>query len=316
MAAIAALSGCVAALKTSGVPFNGQVDVKPVADSYRRIRSVPEFEDASQPSLMDFFSEYGAWWIQEGPLDTEGSADFWNGLAVPNIWKTLKPLLWKRWLERTKTRLCEHQDFVPFFTNLRTFSVEIGKVDDGPLSRLIDELRTKDRQTASISGDLTMASDKITTERSKLSELQSDRSGYQKLRAFMVAKHEDRLYEVALLDWNEWLGSLPSNRHALLVARDTEFLSKGNFSLWVERGGTESITTKDGFVQEWPVFREVSNAIPNALDTQISSTKAAITSAQREWKASTRQLKAFDRNYCALVARLAVAAGRTIAAAH
>jgi hypothetical protein len=86
----------------------------------------------------------------------------------------------------------------------------------------------------------------VPSVRKYLQEFLKDR-GYVRLRGYIVAQHEEGVYEI--FRYGQRL-------HALLRTNQTSFSTKGNFSLWVRKVDTISVDTKDGFKQDWDVFRE------------------------------------------------------------
>jgi len=71
--------------------------------------------------------------------------------------------------------------------------------------------------------------------------------GYFRLRGFIVAQVGDNLYEIARSG---------HRTHALLATNMTSYSSRGTFSLWAKKEGSQMVDTKDGFTQEWSIYHE------------------------------------------------------------
>lgn len=102
--------------------------------------------------------------------------------------------------------------------------------------------------------------------------------GYQSFTGFIIAQVADGVYEVSPARWY-WGTALPSESRKLLRTVATTYSSKGRFTLWVKTLGTERITTKDGFEQDWEVLEEdvLGTAVKNvfAAPAGESTSKAA-----------------------------------------
>ena len=70
------------------------------------------------------------------------------------------------------------------------------------------------------------------------------------IRGTLIRKMPDGVYEF----WD------PFNRISLLVTTETEFTSKGRFSLYVRKSNPHPMTTKDGFTKKIPVYVESKEA--------------------------------------------------------
>lgn len=80
--------------------------------------------------------------------------------------------------------------------------------------------------------------------------------GYQPFVGFMIAKHDDNLYEVTGMR-PSWWGYVPAGgKHKLLRTTATSYESRGRFSLWVKKVESREITTVNGFKEEWDVLEE------------------------------------------------------------
>lgn len=90
---------------------------------------------------------------------------------------------------------------------------------------------------------------------------------YFTLTAYMIAKLEPYLYEIALPQYNVLGGMTISAEHALLITTDTSFHSKGWFDLNVTKLQEMPITLKEefgGFTQNFNVYMEISD---NQIET-------------------------------------------------
>jgi hypothetical protein len=80
--------------------------------------------------------------------------------------------------------------------------------------------------------------------------------GLRKFRGFIVGEIGRNQYEVAKLGYNDYFGiSYPTSKHLILNTKLTNYNSRGNFVIWVEKTGTKAVNTSSGF-QTWDVYTE------------------------------------------------------------
>lgn len=113
------------------------------------------------------------------------------------------------------------------------------------------------------------------------------KKGYKKIAGYIIARHDDGLYEAAYLQDTDF-GPMPSGRFILLT-HATEYSSKGRFALWAIERDKRQITTTDGFSQSWKVFEETP--FGNAVEMVFRAPAGNETTA-----AATETLKALTLN--------------------
>ncbi len=138
----------------------------------------------------------------------------------------------------------------------------------------------------------------ISTAENSLASAKQAFERFKHLRAFIVARFSENEYEISLPSYSYWFGSLPSSRHALLYTTLTAFSTKGWFRLWVEKGERKTITTVDGFVQDWPTFKEVPAWEGEAAREAVADAKRELRTAKREFDAARRNVKKVTRGLC------------------
>ncbi|MCB1060307.1 MAG: hypothetical protein KDB65_08745 [Calditrichaeota bacterium] len=83
----------------------------------------------------------------------------------------------------------------------------------------------------------------------------------QSLTAYMIANTGYRQYEIALPE-QTYLGRMPSDRHAVLITKQSSFESTGWFTIRVRRLDNSVVKLREefgSFNQTWPVYEEVSD---------------------------------------------------------
>jgi hypothetical protein len=79
--------------------------------------------------------------------------------------------------------------------------------------------------------------------------------GYSQIYGYIVARISEGVYEAAWLQYN-YFGTFPSSSHFILNTTITNYSSKGRFGLWAKKLGTHTITTTDGFEEDWDIYQE------------------------------------------------------------
>ncbi len=126
-------------------------------------------------------------------------------------------------------------------------------------------------EITSIEENLIKTKTEIDTLKNRLIEDEKyieDNGEYFYLSAYIVAQtsYTDfssifNEYEIALENYDYYYGSIPSQKHAILLTIETQFSSKGRFSLYAKKLYEVPIQIKQefgGFTQNWTVYMEVS----------------------------------------------------------
>jgi len=144
------------------------------------------------------------------------------------------------------------------------------------LSVLFDDLVNIKTQIKDLNDEIAKINDKLKYgswgEQVTGSELRFKKIGL--LHAFIVAKTNDNLYEIAkatFYPFGTYLYFGPSTTHSVLKTTNTIFKSEGMFDLHVVEEGLTTITTVNNFEQEWVLYREATNAEVEAKKKQIKS---------------------------------------------
>jgi hypothetical protein len=110
------------------------------------------------------------------------------------------------------------------------------------------------------------------------------------LTAFIIGVMEENFYEIALPQ-RSYYGLLPSEKHAILLTTETQFTSKGKFTITVMKTGIDlPIKLKEefgSFTQEWTVYKEVTSIAKRT----ISEKKELIAKEKTEIRSFQDQLK-------------------------
>jgi len=82
-----------------------------------------------------------------------------------------------------------------------------------------------------------------------------EKRGYKRIWGYIVAQHAPNQYEAAWMRSTRW-GPVPTDNHFILETTMTEYASKGTFSMWSRKTGSENITLVSGFTETWDVYEE------------------------------------------------------------
>jgi len=151
------------------------------------------------------------------------------------------------------------------------------------LDEIQASLRNKEREVS-----------RLEEERNDLQEtlesVREDLDGIQMLTAFVVGlqkrTQDGELYEIAFIDgWGR-----PSSDHAYLFTTQTQFQTKGRFTLPVVRGSNVSTRLRDeygGFRQSWPFFMESTEH--SFLQTALQSGSDKERELNRDYRSASVQ---------------------------
>lgn len=116
-------------------------------------------------------------------------------------------------------------------------------------------------------------------------EKELEKSGYFWLRGSILGEIKTKAYEI----------SIPYQRtHALLRTIETEYTSKGTFSLRVKKTGTSNVKLKEefgSFTQEWDVYTEVTEGAVESHNIR----KKLLNEKKSEFRALKNKSKNFER---------------------
>ena len=117
------------------------------------------------------------------------------------------------------------------------------------------------------------------------------------LRAYIVGRLKGNLYEISLPRWRPYWGTMPSRRHALLLATRTYFRTTGWFKMWVIRGRDQGVNTKYGY-RVWPAFVQIPAYKAQAARAVVRAARKRYYRARRARRRAKYKRRRFARKYC------------------
>jgi len=134
---------------------------------------------------------------------------------------------------------------------------------------------------------------------------------YIYVSGYIVGETAPNQYEYTELDYNYYLGEIPSDRRRLLFTTDTSFSTKGKFTLRVRFSGNQKVQLKEeygSFTQSWPTYTEVGDYEAEMID----QAKATLAANWARYNVLTQEIAQARQQMNSILKKSYTVAGETI----
>lgn len=204
--------------------------------------------------------------------------------TCPNYLPQIKDLIKKKFIAKLRS-LADNKD-IDSIDNILTATNNYNVFDTyftKSISGEIADIRNGKNEENGIDNNISQLNGQANTLNDTINQF-----SYFSLHAFMVAEDSPNIYEIALPEYNYYLGKIPSSNHAILKTTTISYSSKGWLTINAKRIIDIPIQLKQeygGFTQNWPVYQEVTDsdiAANNSKIQQLSNLNAQINDLKQQ----------------------------------